>query len=218
MNQLLSSCGLVLLNPPKVGTHSAGVALDLVMMSSSCSGSVGVHNGMGCCNHTPGCCPFLGSEMVCALQQPRFGSNPCSGASMLFSCGPTWAQEVDMCLCGDIPAMNIIGFALISRTTVNPLGGLLSVWPCALPAMFGGVPPIPFHGDPFPFQGCQVPLNCAHGANACSGLIGRNVCLCVVGSMVRSPTRPPRGRRCLCRQLAPAFSSVAPPPQCFDVF
>ena len=73
-----------------------------------------------------------------------------------------WAQEVDMCLCGDIPAMNIIGFALISCTTVNPLGGLLSVWPCALPAMFGGVPPIPFPGDPFPFQGCQAPLNCAH--------------------------------------------------------
>ena len=34
VDQLLSSCGLVLLNPSNVGTHSAGAALDLVMMSS----------------------------------------------------------------------------------------------------------------------------------------------------------------------------------------
>ena len=33
----------------------AGAALDLVMMFSSCSGSVRVHDGMGCCNHAPGC-------------------------------------------------------------------------------------------------------------------------------------------------------------------
>ena len=56
VNQLLSSCGLVLLNPPNVGTHSAGAALELVMMSSSCSGSVRVHDGMGRCNHAPACC------------------------------------------------------------------------------------------------------------------------------------------------------------------
>ena len=109
-----------------------------------------------------------------------------------------WAQEVDMCLCGDIPAMNIIGFALISCTTVNPLGGLLSVWPCACARNVWRSSADPVPRRPIPVSGLPGSIELCAGANACLGLIGRNVCPRVVGSMVRSPNRPPRGRGCLC--------------------
>ena len=62
VDQLLSSCGLVLMNPSRLATHNAGGALDLMMMSSSCSGSVHIHDGMGCCIRALGCCPLLGSD------------------------------------------------------------------------------------------------------------------------------------------------------------
>ena len=118
VDQLLSSCGLVLLNPSNVGTHSAGAALDLVMMSSSCSGSVRVHDGMGCCNHAPGCCPLLGSDhCLCVAattlrrqvraQVPRCLPPLRDWHPVLLRAHNDlvgWAQEVDTCLCGDIPS------------------------------------------------------------------------------------------------------------------
>ena len=58
---LISSCGLRLINPPNQGTHVAGAALDLMLISSHCPCSMLVHSGLQCCVEAPGCCPIMGS-------------------------------------------------------------------------------------------------------------------------------------------------------------
>ena len=156
--------------------------------------------------------PSWAPTIVCALQQPLFGSKSvlrCLDVCLSleigipFSCGPTmiWSVGLRKSTCvfaGTSPAMNIIGFAsLISCTTgwcpssrgtfltsivpvtvVNPLGGLLNVWPCALPAMvLGGISADPVPRRPIPVSGLPgwLSIELCAGANACFGPIGRNV-------------------------------------------
>ena len=158
-----------------VGTHSAGAALDLVMMSSSCSGSVRVHNGMGCCNHAPGCCPLLGSDHCLCVAATTFRQQvraqvprclpPLRARSLA---GPGWCPS----------SRGTFLTSIVPVTVVNPLGGLLNAWPCALPAMvLGGISADPVPRRPIPVSGLPgwLSIELCAGANACFGPIGRNV-------------------------------------------
>ena len=76
------------------------------------------------------------------------------GFASLISCTTGWCPS----------SRGTFTTSLVPVTVVNPLGGLLNAWSCALPAMVpGGTSADPFPGDLFPFQGCQdgFPSNCA---------------------------------------------------------
>ena len=200
VDQLLSSCGLVLLNPSNIGTHSAGGVLDLVMTCSSCSGSIRVHDGVGCCNHAPGC-PLLGSDhCLCAaattLRRPPRCLPPLRDWHPVLLRAHNdligEAQEVNTCLCGNIPSnehhrVRVIDF--LYRRMVSILSWHVphqqrsrhrcqpSWWTLECLAQCGGtfadrVPlrPIPVSGLPG-----WLSIELCAGSNARLGPIGRNV-------------------------------------------
>ena len=117
VDQLLSSCGLVLMNPSRLATHNDGGALDLMMMSSSYSGSFRIHDGMGCCIRAPGCCPLLGSDhfllVASTTLRRQITTQVPRSLPLLRDWHPVllrahhdltgWAHEVAQYLDGDIP-------------------------------------------------------------------------------------------------------------------
>ena len=159
------------------------------MMSSSCSGSVRVHNGMGCCNHAPGCCPFLGSDhclcVAATTLQQQVRAQVLRCLPLLRDWHPVLLRAHND-LVGDTPSneqhrVRIIDFlyhrmvSILSwhiphqhRSRHPPLGGLLNVWPCALPAMvLGGISADPVPRSPVSVSGLPgwLSIELCAGAN-----------------------------------------------------